>query len=104
MLTAGKTIINVDETWLGMSDFRRRKWQAPGTNNSVAQLQLTPRVSMIAGLDTKGQVYLSLVQANNNSQVMEIFFRALVLKLDSERPRWRYDSVVLLDNAPYHVG
>ena len=22
----GKRIINVDETWLGMTDFRRRKW------------------------------------------------------------------------------
>ena len=30
-----KTIINVDETWLGMSDFRRRKWRFPGTTNSV---------------------------------------------------------------------
>ena len=23
---AGKTILNIDESWLGMSDFRRRKW------------------------------------------------------------------------------
>ena len=33
-----KTIINIDETWLGMTDFRRRKWQFPGFANSVAQL------------------------------------------------------------------
>ena len=57
---------------------------------------------MIAGLDCKGQVYLSLVQSNNNNQVMELFFRALAKKLDDERPRWRSDTVVLLDNAPYH--
>ena len=24
-----RTYVNVDETWLGMSDFRRMKWQAP---------------------------------------------------------------------------
>ena len=24
-----KTIINVDETWLGMSDFRRMRWSFP---------------------------------------------------------------------------
>ena len=29
--------LNIDETWLGMSDFRRRKWQAPGTTNSDLQ-------------------------------------------------------------------
>ena len=28
-------IINIVETWLGMEDFRRMKWQAPDTNNSV---------------------------------------------------------------------
>lgn len=61
LLAAGKIIINVDETWLGMSDFRRRKWQTPGSTNSVAQLQMTPRISMIAGLDSRGQIYLSLV-------------------------------------------
>ena len=26
LLQSGKTILNIDETWLGMSDFRRRKW------------------------------------------------------------------------------
>ena len=61
LLKDGKTILNVDETWLGMSDFRRRKWRPPDTTNSVAQLQLVPRVSMITGLDSRGHVYLSLL-------------------------------------------
>ena len=26
LLKAGKTLLNVDETWLGMTDFRRMKW------------------------------------------------------------------------------
>jgi transposase len=94
--------LNIDETWLGMSDFRRRKWQVKGTTNSVPKLQLAPRISMIAGVDTRGQVYLCLVQANNNSKVMEIYFRYLVKKLDKERPRWRHDTILLMDNAPYH--
>ena len=38
LMLAGKTLLNVDESWLGMTDFRRRKWRAPGTSNSVAQL------------------------------------------------------------------
>ena len=93
LLSMGRIILNIDETWLGMSDFRRMKWRAKGTTNSVAQLQLTPRVSMIAGLDTKGRVYLSLVQANSNSKMMELFFQHLVKKLDAEGPRWRYDTM-----------
>ena len=35
VLQEGKVVLNVDETWLGMSDFRRMKWRAKGTTNSV---------------------------------------------------------------------
>ena len=34
---------------------------------------------------------------------MDVFFRQLCLKLDNERPNWRKDTVILLDNAPYHA-
>ncbi len=57
-----------------MSDFRSRKWRTAGTTNSVPKLQILPRVSMIVGLDTEGQLYLSLLQANSNAKIMEIYF------------------------------
>ena len=38
LLLAGKRVLNVDETWLGMCDFRRRKWRPRDSNNSVPQL------------------------------------------------------------------
>ena len=44
-----------------MTDFRRQKWRPAGGSNSVPKLQVVPRVSMIIGVDTSGQVYLSLV-------------------------------------------
>ena len=55
-LHAGKTIINVDETWLGMADFRRMKWCPHKDTNSVPVMQLQPRISMIVALDTSGRV------------------------------------------------
>ena len=30
-------IINIDETWLGMEDFRKMKWQPPGNTNSIGK-------------------------------------------------------------------
>jgi hypothetical protein len=87
-LASGRIILNIDETWLGMSDFRRRKWRARGTTNSHAILQLRPRVSMIAGIDTKGNIYFSLVQSNSNSKIIELFFTHLVKKLDNIKPNW----------------
>ena len=57
----GKTIIDVDETWIGMSDWRRRKWSLNRSTNSVPHLQVTPRISMILGIDSNGSIYLSLL-------------------------------------------
>ena len=77
-----KTIINIDESWIGKSDFRRFSWTRRGVINSVPQKQVQPRISMIAGLDTNGRIYLSLYQANSNTSLMELFFSNLILLLD----------------------
>ena len=53
------TVINVDETWLGMTDFRRMKWREKGTTNSVPAKQVASRISMIVAFDTKGSVFLT---------------------------------------------
>ena len=97
-----KIILNIDETWLGMSDFRKMKWRVKGTTNSVNTLQINPRISMIVGIDTLGNLYCSLTQSNSNATVMRVFFIDLVRTLDKERPNWRNTTIVLIDNAPYH--
>lgn len=85
-----------------MSDFRRMKWQVPGTTNSVAKVEISPRVTMILGLDTMGEIYVALAQANSNTQMMELYFRSLVYRLDRSRPYWRRDTVIFVDGAKYH--
>ena len=62
-----KNVINIDETWLGMTNFLRMKWALPGSGASMPKKQVQPRISMIAGVDTHGSMYLSLIQANSNS-------------------------------------
>ena len=47
-------LLAIDETWLGMSDFRRMKWRGKGTTNSVPTLQLQPRISMLVAIATQG--------------------------------------------------
>ena len=44
-----------------MSDFRRMKWMVKGTTNSIPKTSIVPRITMFAGLDTEGEVYLSLL-------------------------------------------
>ena len=87
-----------------MCDFRRMKWRDPASTNSVAKLQMQPRITMILGLDSNGRVYVSLVQSNSNVKIMEIFFHSLVRVLDKERKDWREDTIILVDNARYHAA
>ena len=62
-----KIILNVDETWIGQTDYRRRKWSKRSQPDSVRKKKVNPRISVITGLDTRGNVYMTLLQANNNS-------------------------------------
>ena len=78
------------------------KWRVPGFTNSNAALAMAPRVSMIAGIDTLGNAYITLTQTNTNAQVMGMYFKFLSAKLDKERPNWRWNTIILMDGASYH--
>ena len=69
--------LNIDETWLGMSDFRRQKWHARGVTNSVPAFSLAPRVTMITAVDSLGGAYFSLSQSNSNQGLFGIFMLAV---------------------------
>ena len=53
-LISGKRVINIDETWLPHTDFRRKKWRVKGDHNSAPLKDNTYRVNMIAALDNEG--------------------------------------------------
>ena len=59
---------------------------------------------MIVGVDTEGKVILSLSQSNSNGEMMKLFFVNLVRRLDEENSKWRNSTIILLDNASYHVS
>ena len=48
--------MNIDETWLSQSDFRRRKWRVPGTTNSLPNPLVNPRISLIAFVFNFGEL------------------------------------------------
>ena len=65
------------------------KWRPYGTTNSVAKKKVDPRISMIMGLDSLGNIYASFTQCNTNGKIMIIYLRELAKKLDKDRPNWR---------------
>jgi hypothetical protein len=102
LLNSNKRVINVDETWLNETSHTRRTW-APkdGTGNMVLN-PVTPRLAMIAAIDTDGHVWFALSHANTDSNMMALFFWHLAKALDRESPGWQDQTVFLLDNASYH--
>ena len=60
---------------------------------------MAPRISVIACLNSFGELYLSLTQSNTNENVMEIYLHNLCNKLDKEKPGWRKNFVIFLDGA-----
>ena len=94
--------ICLDQTWLSMSDFRKYKWGVKGSTNSVAALNISPRITMHIACDSNGLVWLSLFQSHSNASVFALFIRALSERLNMEDPDWRSNTVLILDGAPYH--
>ena len=82
LLRAGMRIINVDETELTNSDYNRQKWRVPGTTNSMPNPRIRPRISLIAGVSNHGELYISLLQVNTNTEVTKLYLTALALRLD----------------------
>ena len=60
LLESGARIINIDESWLPYLDFRNKKWRAKNQPNTASTKALSPKVNMIAAIDTEGHLYLSL--------------------------------------------
>ena len=59
---------------------------------------------MISAIDNKGRSYLALSQANTSSETFRIFIRELVKCLDDDAPRWRENSLLMIDGAAYHTS
>ena len=76
------TVINIDESWLGVADFRVMHWKPKHENYSFSQKTINPRISMIVGVSSQGDLYVSLTQANSNKSMMGIFLERLCQKLD----------------------
>jgi hypothetical protein len=57
---------------------------------------------MILALDNRGKVYFSLLQANSNNQVMQVFIRELVEILYKEDRHFRTNTIFFWDGASYH--
>ena len=86
--------MNIDESWIHSTNFTRMMWVPPQAPATTKARPISYRISLIAALDTEGNIYYSLTQANTDQDVMMVFLLHLVELLDLERPSWREDTIL----------
>ena len=81
-------------------------WCPKNAPCTITDKFMSPRLALIAALDTDGNIYFSLTHSNTDtdSDVMILFLLGLVNKLNQETPDWISKSLLLLDNAKYHTS
>ena len=62
LLHRKKRILNIDQTWISDTNFVYKKWRKRGYSNSLDENIVNPRISVIAAIDTEGDMYMSLTQ------------------------------------------
>lgn len=101
-LDAGKTIINIDESIIDQTDFRRKGWAAIGKDVYTANSQRLEKVSIIGGASSKGDFYYTINVGMNNSERFWYFLLKLCIHLNTKDQNWRLKTLIVLDNAAYH--
>ena len=59
-MLSGKRVINIDESTMGQAVFVRKSWQRQGVRNANVVKPFSQRLSLIAAIDTYGQVYFAI--------------------------------------------
>ena len=63
-------------------------WAPSDAPVTIKDKQVSPRISLLAALDTNGKIWFSLTHANTDANVMTMFLRFLARQLDQESPGW----------------
>ena len=59
-------------------------------------------MSLICAIDNLGVAYFAVSTSTTDSDVFITFLMSLSNMLDYEKPEWRTETIILLDNALYH--
>ena len=74
----------------------------PGKRNMTTTMQRLRSLSIIAAVSSEGKFMFTINSGKNNSNTFMLFLIKLSNYLDSVNPKWRQDSIIMVDNAPYH--
>ena len=99
---AGRRVINVDESWVPVADFHRRRWRRRGMGNSAPEKAFRQKVNIITAISSDGEVWIALTTCNTDTDVLMLFMTYLANVLTKEAENWRDNTIFLLDGVSAH--
>ena len=94
LMSQGKRILNLDQSPIVECQGLQKGWCPKGEGGYVSGHIVWPRVTMMLAIDSYGNIFYSLLQANANDDTMRLFLYRLIEKLDKQDPQWRKDTVL----------
>lgn len=82
--------------------FSHYSWGKKGKTLRITSKPITPRATVLAGVDNIGNIYASVFMCNGNRYIFQLYLVHLVRLLDKEDKDWRLNTIVLMDGCPFH--
>lgn len=97
-------IINIDESAFNSSSNINYGWVKKGESQRNMIKQAFTSITLVAGVDMKGNCYYQLVRGSHNQHTFAIYLAALADRLDSENQFWWENTILLIDNHKLHLA
>lgn len=102
LIESGKEIWNLDESAFTTSNSWRKGWVVRGKRAGSQRLKAFSNITLTSVITFQGEHFYTLLKGTNNQWVFSAFLRQMVKQLDLTKPKWRENSVLLMDNGPLH--
>ena len=104
LLETKTRVINFDETALVSFGAKNYSWYPSGKYYNEHQQQVRRRMSILAAVDNFGEIFVGVTTKFVQSEVVSLTLALWSQLLNQEDPNWRKTTVIVMDNASYHVS
>jgi hypothetical protein len=98
----GQVILNFDESVINLTTNKSYSWCAKKTPKNRMIGKKISGLSMLVAVSSLGDIFFQYLDGNNNETSVAAFFIQLADELTKQRPAWRKDHVLVLDNCSSH--
>lgn len=102
LLEKGTNIINADECGFNCTSTRTKGWILKGTQGRTSRIQKITNTTLMYAITLEGHSYFSLIRGGTNQFIFDRFLRMLEKALNRDRPGWKKNSALLIDNCTIH--